>query len=102
LAEKIPVHLQRISEKIVISESPAWITQLCETSATVTFEGELREWEDVRMLLLDTQGREIPERLYGKVTAVKPDEGNRGEAQIRFTSVSPEIYQFFRRAIGLG
>jgi len=80
---------------MVISETTAWITQLCETSAMVTFEGELWEWEDVRLLLLDAQGQEIPERLYGKVTAVKPDEGNRGEAQIRFTSVSPEIYPFF-------
>jgi adenylate cyclase len=101
LAEKIPVHLQRISEKIVISEVTAWITQLSETSAKVSFEGELWEWEDVRLLLLDAQGQEIPERLYGKVTAVKPDEGNRGEAQIRFTSVSPVIYAVFRRTLGL-
>ena len=101
LAEKIPVHLQRISEKIVISEAAAWITQLCETSATLTFEGELWEWEDVRLLLLDAQGREIPERLYGKVTAVKPEGENRVEAHIRFTSVSPEIYPIFRRALGL-
>jgi class 3 adenylate cyclase/HAMP domain-containing protein len=102
LAEKIPVHLQRISEKIVISEAAAWITQLCETSATLTFEGELWEWEDVRLLLLDAQGREIPERLYGKVTAVKPEGENRVEAHIRFTSVAPEIYPIFRRALGLG
>jgi class 3 adenylate cyclase len=101
LAEKIPVHLQRIMEKIVISETLAWITQLSETTALISFEGELGEWEDVRLLLLDAQGREIPERLYGKVTAVKPGEG-RGEAQIRFTSVSPEIYPIFRRALGLG
>jgi class 3 adenylate cyclase/HAMP domain-containing protein len=101
LAEKIPVHLQRISEKIVISEAAAWITQLCETSALVTFEGELWEWEDVRLLLLDDAGREIQERLYGKVTAVKPAGGNRVEAHIRFTSVSPEIYPIFRRALGL-
>ncbi|RJR40829.1 MAG: HAMP domain-containing protein [Deltaproteobacteria bacterium] len=101
LAEKIPVHLQRISEKIVISEAAAWIGQLCETSALLTFEGELWEWEDVRLLLLDAQGREIPERLYGKVTAVKPAGENRVEAHIRFTSVSPEIYPIFRRVLGL-
>jgi hypothetical protein len=51
--------------------------------------------------LLDAQGREIPERLYGKVTAVKPEGENRVEAHIRFTSVSPEIYPIFRRALGL-
>jgi class 3 adenylate cyclase/HAMP domain-containing protein len=102
LTEKIPVHLQRISEKIVISETKASITQLSETSALVTFEGELGEWEDVRLLLLDGQGREIPERLYGKVVAVKPGEGNLLEAHIRFTSVSPEIDALIRRTLGLG
>ncbi len=101
LAAKIPVHLQRISAKIVISEAAARIDQLCETSATITFEGELWEWEDVRLLLLDDAGREIPERLYGKVTAVKPAGENRVEAHIRFTSVAPEIYPIFRRALGL-
>ena len=102
LAEKIPVHLQRISEKIVIGETAAWITQLSETTALVTFAGELGDWEDVRLFLLDEKGQEIPERLYGKVTAVKPGEGNQAEAHIRFTSVSPEIYPLIRRAIGLG
>ncbi|MFZ5452526.1 MAG: adenylate/guanylate cyclase domain-containing protein [Thermodesulfobacteriota bacterium] len=102
LAEKIPVHLQRISEKVVISETAAWITQLSETTAMLTFEGELGEWEDVRLLLLDAAGRENPERLYGKVTAVKPGDDRHQEAQIRFTSVSPQIYPLIRGAIGLG
>ena len=102
LTEKIPVHLQRISEKVVISEAAAWITQLSETSALLTFEGDLGEWEDVRLLLLDDAGQENPERLYGKVTAVKACAGHPKEAQIRFTSVSPEIYPLIRGAIGLG
>jgi len=101
LAEKIPVHLQRISEKVVISETDAWIVQLSETTALLTLEGELGEWEDIRLLLLDAAGQENPERLYGKVTAVKAGEGRHQEAQIRFTSVSPQIYPLIRAAIGL-
>ena len=101
LAEKIPVHLQRISEKVVISETDAWIIQLSETTALLTLEGELGEWEDVRLLLLDEAGEENPERLYGKVTAVKAGDGFHKEAQIRFTSVSPQIYPLIRAAIGL-
>jgi len=103
LSAKIPVHLQRISEKIVIGETEnVWISHLSETSATVVLEGELGEWEDVRLHLLDAHGQEIPDRLYGKVTAVKPGEGNLKEAQIRFTSVAPEIYPIILRAIGRG
>ncbi|MHB8068065.1 MAG: adenylate/guanylate cyclase domain-containing protein [Desulfobaccales bacterium] len=103
LADKIPVHLQRIMEKMVIGETEnVWITHLSETSATVVLEEELGEWEDVRLHLLDAHGQEIPDRLYGKVTAVKPREGDLKEAQIRFTSVAPEIYPIILKAIGRG
>ena len=61
LPEKIHVHLQRISEKIVIGNiDKAWITHLSETTAMVVLEGELEEWEDVRLSLLDENGQEIP------------------------------------------
>ncbi|MEW6658835.1 MAG: adenylate/guanylate cyclase domain-containing protein [Thermodesulfobacteriota bacterium] len=103
LTQKIPVHLQRISEKMVIGETEnVWITHLSETSATMLLEGELGEWEDVRVHLLDETRQEIPKRLFGKVIAVKPGEGNLKEAQIRFTSVAPEIYPLILKAIGRG
>jgi class 3 adenylate cyclase len=103
LPEKIPAHLQRLSEKIVIGETAhIWITHLSETAATIILEGELGEWEDVRLHLLDESGQEIRKRLYGKVTAVKPGEGHLKEAQIRFTSVAPEIYPIILKAIGRG
>jgi len=102
LPRQLPVHLLRITEKIIVGKiAEARITHLSETRATVTLEGELGEWEDVRIPLLDESGREIPGKLYGKVTAVTPGEGNLKEAQIRFTSVAPEIHQIFRRALGL-
>ncbi len=103
LAAMIPVHLQRISEKIVIGETEnAWITHLSETSAAIHLEGEMGEWEDVCLLLLDENGREIPKRIFGKVTIVKAGAGNEKDAQIRFTSVDPEIYPFILKAIGRG
>jgi sigma-B regulation protein RsbU (phosphoserine phosphatase) len=103
LAAKIPIHLQRISEKMVIGETEkVWITQLSETSATAVLEGELGEWEDVRIHLLDESGQEIPKRLFGKVIAVKAGPGDQKEAQIRFTSVAPEIYPLILKAIGRG
>jgi len=94
LADKIPVHVYRMSEKIVTGATGrAWITQLSETSAILDYEGELEAWEDVRLNLLDEQLAEMPGKIYGKVTAVQPAGEMLHEAAIRFTSVSPELAQ---------
>ncbi len=100
LAEKINIHLYRIQEKIISGiTGTAWITHLSETAATIASEGELREWEDVRIHLLDTNLAEIPGKIYGKVISVKPVGDNLKEAAIRFTSVSPELYRFIRQVV---
>ncbi len=78
----------------------AWITQLSEVAATVVYEGELGEWEDVRLHFLDENQAEIPGKVYGKVISVKPLGDQRHEAGIRFTSVSREIHQLISRTIG--
>jgi class 3 adenylate cyclase/HAMP domain-containing protein len=103
LGQRLPVRLYRISEKIVrgVIES-AWITQLCDTAAQVVFEGELKEWEDIRLHLLNEAGAEIPGKIYGKVTGLKAAEGGGHQSIIRFTSVSPEIFKIIRQAVGEG
>jgi class 3 adenylate cyclase len=103
LPQKLPVHLYRISEKIIrgVVES-AWITQLCDTAAQVVFEGELKEWEDIRLHLLNEAGEEIPGKIYAKVTGLKAAEGGGQQTIIRFTSVSPETFKIIRRAVGEG
>jgi sigma-B regulation protein RsbU (phosphoserine phosphatase) len=101
LSEKIPAHLLRISDKMVVGPpGEAWITHLSETMATITTQEEVEEWEDVRLPLLDGQGRERKGRVYGKVIGVKPGPGGAREAQIRFTSMAPEIYAVIRQALG--
>ncbi|MEW6386225.1 MAG: adenylate/guanylate cyclase domain-containing protein [Thermodesulfobacteriota bacterium] len=103
LPQKINVQIHRIKEKIVFGKTEtAWITHLSETTAQVTFAGELGEWEDVHLKLLDDTGQVLPGKIYGKVTTIKPTTDNLQEAQIRFTSVSPEIYQLIRQTIGRG
>jgi class 3 adenylate cyclase/HAMP domain-containing protein len=97
LAEPTRIHLYRIQEKVVIGINElVWITHLSETTAQVTFEGELVEWEDVRLQMLDKNGAPIPRKVYGKVIQVQPGTDNRSTATIRFTSVAPEIYQLIR------
>jgi class 3 adenylate cyclase len=101
LPEKVQVHLQRIQEKIVTGvATTAWITDICETEAVVVYEGELREWEDVRLHLLDENAVEIPGKIYGKVISIREAGDRLRKADIRFTSVSPEIYPFIQKAIG--
>ncbi len=102
LPEKIPVHLQRIQEKIVTGAlGKAWITHICETAASVIYEGELGVWEDVRIHLLDENLVEIPGKIYGKVVSMKEVGDNLHQADIRFTSISPEVYHIIQQA-GVG
>jgi len=100
LATPLNIHLHRIREKVVIGTNEAvWATHLSETAAQVGFTGELVEWEDVRLQMLDDQGAAIPGKVYGKVTQVQPGPDGLLTATIRFTSVSPEVYPAIRRAL---
>jgi len=101
LPQRLPVHLDRIREKVVVSTlSSAWLTHLSETGAVVIFSGELAEWEDVRLHLLDPEGLVIPGRIYAKVTALDFSSDDRGQANLRFTSVSPDSRENIHRALG--
>ncbi len=102
LPERLPVQVLRMSDKIVTGDAgQAWITELCETSAMVAFAGELAEWEDVRLLLLDGSLNPRPGKIYGKVLQVGSGPDQFQEAHIRFTSVSPEVKPVFQQALGL-
>ncbi|MFZ2087888.1 MAG: adenylate/guanylate cyclase domain-containing protein [Desulfobaccales bacterium] len=103
LTEKLPVNLDRIRDKVVVSTlTSAWLTHLSETSATVLFTGELAEWEDVRLHLLDHEGKNFPGRIYGKVTALMPAPDSLQQATVRFTSVGPEARHKIREILGQG
>jgi hypothetical protein len=91
------IHLHRIREKVVVDINKlVWVTNLSETAAQVEFEGELLEWEDVRLQMLDQNEAPIHGKVYGKVTQVKAGADGRAIATIRFTSVAPEVYQLIR------
>jgi sigma-B regulation protein RsbU (phosphoserine phosphatase) len=101
LAQSLPVHIYRIKDKIITGATgAAEITQLCDTAAVIRFAGELAAWEDVRLHLVDEQQNEKPGKIYGKVTAVEPGEGNFRTARIHFTSVPPESRTVIREALG--
>ncbi len=102
LPQRLPVHLDRIRDKVVVSTlTTAWLTHLSDTRAQVLFEGELAEWEDVRLHLLDPYGQVLPGRIFGKVTGLSPGPDGLQQANVRFTSVAPEARQAFHRATEL-
>jgi class 3 adenylate cyclase/HAMP domain-containing protein len=97
LSAPVNVEVFLIKEKIVQgAEGRAWLTHLCDTSAQVHLEGELKEWDDVRIHLLD-EHKAVAGKMYGKVTAVRPSGDVLQEADIRFTSVSQDAYDIIRR-----
>jgi class 3 adenylate cyclase/HAMP domain-containing protein len=101
LPDKLSVHLDRIRDKVVVATlTRAWLTHLSETGALTLFEGELAEWEDVRLHLLDADGQQLPGRIYGKVTALGPGTDGLHQATVRFTSVGPEIRDKIQEVIG--
>jgi sigma-B regulation protein RsbU (phosphoserine phosphatase) len=103
LAQPLPVHLYRIKDKIIKGASgDARFTLLSDTGAVLLYAGGLAAWEDVRLHLLDGKGNERPGKIYGKVTAVGPGAGGLQEAQIQFTSVSPESRRLIQEALGEG
>jgi HAMP domain-containing protein len=102
LPEPIQIHLYRMQEKVVVSSNEeVWVTHLGETGVRVAFEGDLAEWEDVRLQMLSRKGAPVPGKIYGKVTQVQPGAAGGLEATIRFTSVAPEVYRIIRRALNV-
>jgi class 3 adenylate cyclase/HAMP domain-containing protein len=102
LTQPLPIHLYCIKNKIVTgAPDPSRICQLSLTEALVEFNGELKEWDDVRLHLLDQTGQEIPGKIFAKVLSLTRQPDQSGRAQVRFTSVSPETYTFLRQSIGI-
>ena len=101
LPRQLPVHLDRIRDKVVVATLvDAWLTHLSETGAMALFKGDLAEWEDVRLHLLDAAGEIIPGRIYGKITALAPGGNGLQQATVRFTSVGPKAHEQIHELLG--
>ena len=100
LPEKINIQLWRLRGEVVLDSAKiAWITHLCETSATVIHQGELVKWEDVRLSLLNEKMEEIPGLIYGKVMSTENLEDELIKANISFTSTSIEFYRLIEQVL---
>jgi sigma-B regulation protein RsbU (phosphoserine phosphatase) len=98
LARPLAARLDLVNDKIITGTiDGVQITELGETGARVTLPVEAPRWQDVRLHLLDENLAQMPGKIYGKVTETTAGDNGRFGAEIRFTSVSPELFQVIRK-----
>lgn len=92
LVDVIQAQLFHIRHKTVqAAPEPCFITQLSETTAVLSFNGAIRQYENVRLQFGLPQAGDASGKIYGKVVIVTAGPDGSSEATVRFTSISPEI-----------
>jgi adenylate cyclase len=95
LVEEIPFRYEIIEASHLGRESnKGALTKLSLKGAEARLENSLPTFSNLKMHLLDTEGREVPGAVYGKVVGTVPV--SKMLFSIRFTSVSPEIETLLR------
>jgi hypothetical protein len=99
LRERIEVAVYLLEQKIVAGTGiRAWVTHFSPTSIRLVVAGSIRQWEDVRISVVDTESKPGEGVIYGKVTAVSQG-GEYCDAVVRSTSIPPVVYKMFRAAV---
>ena len=97
--EMINVEVYKIDEKVVTESGiTARITNISSSSAIIVLHEKLSQWENVRLQLLNNQLAPVPGKVYAKVVSVAMVDDNH-EAEVHFTSVSPEAEKVFRQRL---
>ena len=95
LVEEIPFRYEIIEASHLGREShKGTLTKLSPKGAEARLENSLPTFTNLKMHLLDTEGREVPGAVYGKVVGTVPV--SKMLFSIRFTSVSPEVETLLR------
>ena len=99
LQRPIQVRVYRLDQKVVTgSGTPARFMALSLTSAILVLEGNVEQWEDLRILIPDDPLAPGKGEVFAKVVSVTSFD-DRTRAAVRFTSVSPDAYTLFRSAM---
>jgi len=98
LKEGITVQIDTLDQKTIsIAQATGLITSVSPTSAVLVLRNEIRQWEDLRLRLIKDARQHVAGDVYAKAIEVtKTDEGYK--VVLRFTSLSPEVYEVFREA----
>lgn len=99
LKNRINVTIYPLTNKTVNdTPSTGCLTHLSMTRATLLTGEPIKQWDNLRMAILDDTQQPIAGDIYAKVVSVV-SVGGEYEAAVRFTSVSPEAYKIFHHAM---
>jgi class 3 adenylate cyclase len=100
LRETLRVRIDRLEQKVVSdSRLEASLTHASLMSAILMVEGEISQWENLRLRVTRRDHEQAQGEIYAKVVAIE-DKGDFHEAVVRFTSMSPDVYRLIRHAVG--
>jgi class 3 adenylate cyclase len=99
LKDRINVTIYPLTNKTV-NDTPSTgrLTHLSMSRATLLTSVPVKQWDNLRMSLLDETLQPVAGEIYAKVVAAV-SVGEDYEAVVRFTSVPPEAYGMFHQAM---
>lgn len=100
LKVSLDLEIDRLEQKVVSDvQLQATLTHASLTSAILLVKGEVLQWEDLRLRVVRVDDEATEGEIYAKAVAVQ-HLGDRCEAVVRFTSMSPDVYRIIREAAG--
>jgi hypothetical protein len=101
LKQTLPVRINRLDEKAVTDATlSARITQASLSTAVLVLDEQVKQWENLKLEMLDAELNPIAGDVYGKVVSVSHSDGTY-DAVIRFTSIAREAYMVLRQNLEL-
>ena len=98
LKGSLKIEIDRLEHKMVSDRQlHAFLTHASLTTAILLVKGELLQWEDLRLRVVRHDVQVIEGEIYAKVVSVE-SLGEDCQAEVRFTSMSPEVYRIIRQA----
>ena len=97
LRNKIDVKIHRLDKKTVSkTDASAWFTHIALSSAVLISGLPVKQWEDLKIMMLDDDLNPVGGEIYAKVVSVS-DAQDHYEAVVHFTSVPAEAYKIIRQ-----
>jgi class 3 adenylate cyclase len=100
LRNKIDVKIHRLDKKTVSkTDTSAWFTRIGLSSAVLMSSLPIKQWEDLKIMMLDDHLDPVGGEIYAKVVSVSQSD-DLYEASVHFTSVPAEAYKIIRQRFG--
>lgn len=99
LKQPIAVRIYRMDEKRVTDSSFAGnISHASLTSAILVLSENVKQWENLKIEMLDADGNQLADDVYAKVVSISGNHGS-CEVLVRFTSIPKEGYRQLRNRL---